>query len=124
MRRPLITTATATGMLSVFLIGCDSEPQTLREQAEQARQTVEETREEASELVDEAQEDAVDNLADARQDAKQNINEAKRDAEQMVDRAEEDLEEKLNQLGDQTLPLEDAPKPQPDEAPTVGDVNQ
>ena len=109
-------------LLSILSVGCNNEPKTLREEAEQARENLAETREEAAELVDDAQEDAVDNLADTRQEAEESITEAKREAEEMVDDAEMELEQKLDQLGDQTLPLKDSDKPQPDEAPTVGDV--
>lgn len=123
MKRSIRLFATCT-VLSALSAGCQSEPTTLREEAEQARENLSETREEAAEIVDEAQEDAVDNLADARQDASENIDEAKRDAEQMVEEAETELDQKLNQLGDQTLPLEEETPKQPDEVPTVSDIEE
>jgi hypothetical protein len=112
-------------LLSLSSVGCDQEPTTLREEAEQAQEELEETREDAAEMVDETEEDAVDNLADARQDAKENIREAKREATEMVEAAEADLDRKLEQLSDPKLqPEERAEGEAAGEAPTIGDVKQ
>jgi len=82
------------------LIGCDNEPQTLRDEAELAQEKLEDTREHAAEVIAEAEEDAVDKISDARRDAKQVIENVKEEARDMVRDAESNLTQKLNEIAD------------------------
>lgn len=107
-------------------LGCDDKPVTPREEAEQAQEELAEAREDAADLIDDAEQEAIDTLADAREEATHEVDSAKQDAEEMVSNAEENLEQKLDQLGDQTLPLKEDVKANAadatnDDTPTVGE---
>lgn len=87
-------------LLSALLCGCQSEPTTLRGEAELAQEELEDARARAAEVIAESEEDAVEMVADARQDAGQSIQDANVEASQTVANAEQKLNEKLNQLGE------------------------
>tara|TARA_R110002073_G_scaffold7245_11_gene41395 strand:+ start:1197 stop:1562 length:366 start_codon:yes stop_codon:yes gene_type:complete len=93
-------TLAATAALTVCCVGCQSEPTTPREEAEQAQENLESARERAAELVAESEEEAVDIIADAREEAAAEVRDAKREAESIVQNAEEELTLKLNDLSD------------------------
>lgn len=88
----------------VILVGCENEPDTLREQAEQAQQNLEETRDEAAELVAESEANAVEIVADARQEAREEIRSAKEEAREQIKDAETRLEAKLEAFDESTVP--------------------
>src|SRR6056297_1271525 len=83
---------------SLLICGCDSEPTTLREEAEMAQENLADAREEAAEIVAESEEDAVEMVADARQDAQQEVADAQGEATAMIQNAKQDLDRKMQQL--------------------------
>ncbi len=96
------------------LVGCDNEPTTLREEAEQAQEKLEEAREEAAEIVSESEEEAVQRMADAREKAQDELEQARQEATGMVREAETDLQRKMDQLGEVELEPEPTPPGNPD----------
>jgi len=115
-------TITALAFSTLFtLIGCDNEPNTLRDEAERAQEKLEDTREHAAEVIAEAEEDAVDVISDARRDANQVIKNAKDDARDMVRDAESNLAQKLNEIADTSTldPLPTVNPTQPTAEPVI-----
>ncbi|WP_345682833.1 hypothetical protein [Novipirellula caenicola] len=90
----------ATAALMIGSLGCQSEPTTPREEAEQAQENLEAARERAAEIVAESEEEAVDMIADAREEAAAEVRDAKEKAKTMVQDAEEELTLKLNELSE------------------------
>lgn len=80
------------------LVGCQNEPMTLREQAEQAQENLQDAREQATEVIAESEEQAVDIVADARADAQQKMQQGKRQAADIIADAKSELTEKLDEL--------------------------
>ncbi|EMB18656.1 hypothetical protein [Rhodopirellula europaea] len=92
-------------LLSLFAcittIGCQSEPTTMREQAEQAQENLEAARDKAAEIVAESEEEAVERVAEARDEARDDIIEAKREASELIEDAKQNLEYRLDELADE-----------------------
>ena len=120
MRLAFINTFTAV----LVMTGCDSEPTTLREQAELAQENLAEAREDASDMIAESEEDAVQILADARQEAKEEVGDARREADELVDQAKLKLDAKLEVLQDTESIIEGQPAPSDEAAdtPTIPDT--
>ncbi|EMI17441.1 secreted protein [Rhodopirellula maiorica SM1] len=97
------TKLAAVATLLISCLGCQSEPTTPREEAEQAQENLESARERAAEIVAESEEEAVDIIADAREEAAAEVRDAKETAETMVQDAEEELTVKLNDLSEPNL---------------------
>ncbi len=89
--------------LCLGICGCQNEPTTLREEAEQAQENLEVAREKAVEVIAESEEEAVEIVADARLEAQEEMQEAKREAGNIIADAKENLTEKLNELGESPL---------------------
>ncbi len=99
----------------ILSVGCQSEPSTLREQAEQAQENLEQAREEAAEIVADSEEDAVEMVADARENASDKIQQAQQKATGMVASAKKGLDQKLDELSaeqsvvpSETIPVNDS----------------
>lgn len=93
---------------TAFAVGCNQEPETPREKAEQAQKELEKAREDAAEMIAEAEDEAVETVSDAREDAESDLQKAKREAAEKVEKAERDLEDELDQLSDPGF-VEDEP---------------
>ncbi len=92
-------------MSGILLVnGCQSEPTTPQERAEQAQADLAEAREDAAEIIAQSEEEAVEIVADARREAKQEIADAKRDAEDIVYEAERDLQQSMKALEANIVP--------------------
>ncbi|QEF99280.1 hypothetical protein Mal15_33420 [Stieleria maiorica] len=92
----------------LFVSGCQSEPTTPLERAEQAQENLAEAREDAAEIIANSEEEAVEIVADARREAKQEIADAKRDAADIVAEAERDLQQSMTELEANIVPKSDA----------------
>ncbi|WP_145391593.1 ATP synthase subunit B family protein [Stieleria neptunia] len=101
----------------LLIVGCQGEPTTLREEAEQAQENLEDARVQAAEVIADSEEEAVDIVADARVEAKEEMQDAKREAAKMISDAKEELTEKLDALGKSSTvdprPSEDAESESP-----------
>lgn len=102
--------------VSVFLIafaGCQGEPTTPREEAEQAQENLEDARVRAAEMLAESEEDAVEIIADAKEDAQEEIQDGKREAAEIISDAKQELTETLDKLSDPPI-VEPKPAENPD----------
>ncbi len=82
----------------LLIVGCNSEPTTPREQAEQAQEDLQAAREQATRIINESEEEAVDIVADAREAAREQVQDAKQEAADIVADAEQNLNQKLDAL--------------------------
>lgn len=105
--------------LAAFVIGCNQEPETPREKAEQAQKELEEAREDAAEMIADAEEDAVETVSDAREEADDDLQKTKRKAAETVEDAEQNLEARLDQLSDPRFVEDNPPVTQEEEKPII-----
>jgi F0F1-type ATP synthase membrane subunit b/b' len=87
-------------VLCLTFLGCQNEPMTPREEAEQAQDNLEKARVHAAEVIAESEEEAVEIIADAKADAQEEVKDATRQASEIISDAKEDLTQKLNELGE------------------------
>ncbi len=103
-------------MLCLTSLGCQNEPMTPHEEAEQAQDNLENARVHAAEVIADSEEEAVEIIADAKAEAQEEMQDATREADKIISDAKEDLTEKLNELGE--TPRNETPpsvEPQPTE---------